>query len=80
MIFLARPVLCWLENLKTLKKDLKLWNDEDFGKIDDQRKTLFKELSRFDEKEIIGIFTDEEKVSKITVMADLEKLSFRRDL
>lgn len=59
--------------VRALKKELKMWNDEEFGKIDDQRKILFEELACLDEKEIVGVLTDEAKARKIVVVADLEK-------
>ncbi|XP_041017909.1 uncharacterized protein LOC121260128 [Juglans microcarpa x Juglans regia] len=46
--------------LKALKNDLRNWNMEVFGNINDQRNILFQELQCFDEKEVDGTLSAEQ--------------------
>ncbi|KAF5459688.1 hypothetical protein F2P56_019612 [Juglans regia] len=66
--------------LKVLKNDLRKWNLEIFGNINDQRFTLSQELQHFDVKEVGGTLSEDEKVRKMVVVAELEKITLMEEI
>ncbi|KAF5481585.1 hypothetical protein F2P56_002225 [Juglans regia] len=66
--------------LKVLKNDLKKWNEEALGNIVYQKKSLFEELHCFDEKELIGDLSVDEKERKFGVAAQLEKITLIEEI
>ena len=66
-----------LENkLKLLKNDLKKWNVEVFGNVEEQGKQLWKDLSEFETIEEIHGLTEEEKKDLERIRGSLKKLLF----
>ena len=51
--------------LKLLKNDLKKWNVEVFGNVEEQGKQMWKDLSKFETiEEICGLTEEEKKIWK----------------
>ncbi|KAG6644474.1 hypothetical protein CIPAW_08G057000 [Carya illinoinensis] len=66
--------------LKNLKNDLRIWNKEIFGNLNDQRENLFQELQRLEDKEVTGALTVNEKERKTVVVAELEKITLMEEI
>ncbi|KAF5447771.1 hypothetical protein F2P56_033295, partial [Juglans regia] len=60
--------------MKALKQDLKKWNLEVFGHIDNQKSILLEELEELEGKELLGRASEEELLRKVTVVAELERV------
>ena len=70
-----------LENkLKLLKNDLKKWNVEVFGNVEEQGKQLWKDLSEFETIEEIRGLTEEEKKDLERIRGELEKASLLEEI
>ncbi|XP_042952212.1 uncharacterized protein LOC122289294 [Carya illinoinensis] len=66
--------------LKALKNDLKIWNLETFGNINDQRDKLFAELQQFDERETVRALSTEDTTRRMIVTTELEKISLMEEI
>ncbi|XP_041001721.1 uncharacterized protein LOC121247439 [Juglans microcarpa x Juglans regia] len=72
--FNGTPSFILASKLKALKQDLKKWNLEVFGHIDNQKSTLLEELQELEGKELLGDTLEEVLLRKGTVMANLERV------
>jgi hypothetical protein len=54
--FTGSPSFILASKLKALKEDLKFWNKHVFGDVSLKQLQLLADLSRFDEKEELGVF------------------------
>ncbi|KAG6634121.1 hypothetical protein CIPAW_12G097200 [Carya illinoinensis] len=77
---LDTPSFVLAGKLKALKNDLKTWNIETFGNLNDQRCTLFQELQCFEDKETTWALTADEKERKTVVIAELEKITLLEEI
>jgi hypothetical protein len=58
--FQGTPSFAFACKLKALKKDLKIWNEEVFGKVERNKRKLFEELQAFDDIEGSRALVEEE--------------------
>mgnify|MGYP000950036620 CR=1 FL=1 len=70
--FSGTPSYILASKLKALKQDLKKWNLEVFGHIDNQKITLLEELQELENKEFLGDNSEEVLLRKGMVMTNLE--------
>jgi hypothetical protein len=62
-----------VRNLKALKADLKVWNEEVFGNVEFLKRSLMEELGILDGLEEVQALVDEEKLRKTLVISELER-------
>ncbi|KAG6649202.1 hypothetical protein CIPAW_07G196000 [Carya illinoinensis] len=73
-MFTGNPSFVLPCKLKALKQDLKKWNLELFGSIDNQKNTLMEELQDFEVRELTGDLSEEALARKSAVVTYLEKV------
>lgn len=64
--FSGSPSFVLAGKLKACKKDLKKWNVEVFGNVDNQRKVLFDQLQSWEDREVLGVFLEENRMERVT--------------
>ena len=78
--FLGTPSFILANKLRSLKLDLKKWNNSNFGNLSMNKTKLKAELLEFDiveERHPLGV---EEKVKKIQIQADFEQLILMEEI
>ncbi|KAG6635923.1 hypothetical protein CIPAW_11G076800 [Carya illinoinensis] len=78
--FIGTPSFILVGKLKALKLDLKKWNLEVFGHIDNQKNTLLEELQELDGKELLEDISKERLLRKGTVMENLERVLLSEEI
>jgi len=66
--------------LKALKKDLKIWNEEVFGKVDRNKRKLFEDLQAFDAIEGSRALVEEELQKKTEIVREIERCSLLEEV
>jgi hypothetical protein len=66
--------------LKTLKQDLKKWNEEVFGNIERNKRKLFEELQAFDSFEGSKALVEEEILKKTKIVSKIERCSLLEEV
>jgi hypothetical protein len=61
------------KKLKSLKLDLKKWNEEDFGNVLFKKNSLFQELQALESIEESRVLTEEERITHARIKMELEK-------
>ncbi|KAG7951253.1 hypothetical protein I3843_13G156700 [Carya illinoinensis] len=79
-MFTGNPSFILACKLKTLKQDLKKWNLEVFGSIDNQKNTLMEELQDFEARELTGDLSEEALARKMVVVIELEKVLLMEEI
>ncbi|KAG6650605.1 hypothetical protein CIPAW_06G055500 [Carya illinoinensis] len=72
--FLATPSFIFAGKLKALKQDLKKWNLEVFGHIDNQKSALLEELQVLEGQELQRDILEKGLLRKGMVMSNLERV------
>jgi exonuclease III len=71
--FQGSPSFVVASKLKALKRDLKIWNDEEFGNIDGRKSSLAATVKSLDDIEDERHLSDMEHAQRDQAKADLEK-------
>ena len=71
--FQGSPSYVMACKLNALKKDLMIWNDEEFGNIASWKNSLLANVKSLDECEDVRPLIDEERVQRDQARADLER-------
>ncbi|KAG6639907.1 hypothetical protein CIPAW_10G134600 [Carya illinoinensis] len=79
-MFTGNPIFILARKLKVLKQDLKKWNLEVFGSIDNQKNTLMKELQDFEARELTGELLEKALARKRVVVIELEKVLLMKEI
>ena len=61
------------KKLKSLKMNLKKWNEEEFGNVSIKKTRLFQELQSLDSIEEVRVLTEEERLTHTRTKMELEK-------
>ncbi|KAF5480849.1 hypothetical protein F2P56_001560 [Juglans regia] len=78
--FSGTPSFVWARKLKSLELYLMRWNKEEFGLLDIKRKRIKEELQTLEEKEVQGLFSEEDRTRKLWVVFDLENLALMEEI
>ena len=70
--FYGAPSFVLANKLKALKVDLKRWNVEEFGNVEEKGKKLWSDLRGLETVEESCILTVEEKLDKERIRGELE--------
>ena len=73
--FYGAPSFVLAKKLKALKVDLKRWNVEEFGNVEEKGKKLWSDLRGLETVEESRILTVEEKLDKERIRGELEKMT-----
>ena len=73
--FYGAPSFVLANKLKALKVDLKRWNVEEFGNVEEKGKKLWSDLRGLETVEESRILTVEEKLDKERIRGELEKMT-----
>ncbi|XP_042956371.1 uncharacterized protein LOC122292174 [Carya illinoinensis] len=79
-MFTGNPSFILACKLKALKQDLKKWNLEVFGSIDNQKNTLMEELQDFEARKLTGDLSEEALARKRVVVSELEKVLLMEEI
>ncbi|KAG6666011.1 hypothetical protein CIPAW_01G000600 [Carya illinoinensis] len=66
--------------LKLLKQDLKFWNEQVFGNVPSQRRSLLEELQGLEGEQEARTLTKSEKTRKSQVVTDLERALLMQEI
>jgi len=66
--------------LKALKKDLKSWNEEVFGKVDRNKRKFFEDLRAFDAIEGSRALVEKELQKKTEIVREIERCSLLEEV
>ncbi|XP_035539695.1 uncharacterized protein LOC118344047 [Juglans regia] len=72
--FSGTPSFILAGKLKALKQDLRRWNMEVFGNIDNQKTILLEELQELEEQLLLGNASEEALLRKSVVVTELERV------
>lgn len=78
--FEGTPNFIFAGKLKALKQDLKKWNLEVFGNIDNQKTTLSEALQELEGKELMRHTSEEVLLRNCSVVTNLERVLLLRRL
>ncbi|XP_059450778.1 uncharacterized protein LOC132181539 [Corylus avellana] len=78
--FQGTPNFVLVRKLKALKLNLKTWNEEVFGNIERNKRTLLEDLRVFDEHEESRALNVEELARKAEVVQELEKCTLMEEI
>ncbi|KAG6717073.1 hypothetical protein I3842_04G079300 [Carya illinoinensis] len=78
--FFGTPSFILAGKLKALKQDMKKWNLEVFGHIDNQKSSLLEELQDLERRELLGETSEEVLLRKGTVLANLERVLLSKEI
>ena len=78
--FQGTPSFILAKKLNALKTDLKKWNETDFGNISVKKQQLWSKLNALDVKEDNQPLTEEEKLEKASLRANLEKAALLEEI
>lgn len=78
--FIGTPSFILACKLKALKQDLKKWNLEVFGHIDNQKSTLLEELQELEGKALLGDTSEEVLLRKGMIMTTWREFYCQRRL
>jgi hypothetical protein len=78
--FQGTPSFAFACKLKALKKDLKIWNEEVFGKVERNKRKLFEELQAFDAIEESRALVEEELQKKTEIVIEIERCSLLEEV
>ena len=67
------------ENLKCLKRDLKLWNKEVFGNLNTSKKRILQEIEDIDCQDCSGIMTEEARFKRCELLSRLKEVDRKLD-
>ena len=71
--FDGSPSFILAKKLKSLKLDLKKWNEEDFRNVLFKKNSLFQELQAPDSIKELRVLTEEERITHARIKMELEK-------
>ena len=78
--FQGTPSFILAQKLTALKSDLKQWNESDLGNISVKKQHLWSKLNALDVKEDNQPLSEEEKLEKASLCADLEKIALLEEI
>ena len=78
--FNGTPSFVLAQKLKTLKRDLKVWNKQVFEDVGVKRQQLECELQLLDEKESESSLSDEERLRRKECKLELEKVAHMKEV